>query len=289
MKKFYTIATALLLVAGTFTSCTKDLDEVGPMSATETQDAKVKIQAGNVKQTPTVTLSFSESPVVVGTPVTITVAVGAPLDGGTTPTKGVLILQRAKISETGAYSAVATAGYWEDVKTTQIDKTGPGFTYTLTPDEIGQFGWRVKYSGGGAGYEGVETAADLTVVAACQGATLSTSLVSATLLGDGMTEYKVAFHLSSCTAFSNVKLQGGISATIQGAVTAVDEDGQAGSIRYNERNVVVNWSGLDVTNAYNKTFFVTFRKVAKAGEELTGDWTAKVGEEVIASSPKFSL
>jgi hypothetical protein len=225
----------------------------------------------------------------VGTPVTITVAVGAPAEGGAAPAKGVLILQRAKISETGAYTAVATAGYWEDVMTTQLDKTGPSFTYTFTPDETGLFGWHVKYSGGGANYEGVETAADLTVVEACEGATLSTSLVSATLLENGMTEYKVAFNLTSCTAYANVKLQGGISATIEGAVTAVDEDGQAGSIRYNERNVVVNWSGLDVTNSYNKTFFVTFRKVAKAGEELTGDWTAKVGEEVIASSPEFSL
>lgn len=289
MKKFYTIATALLLVAGTFTSCTKDLDDVGPMSATESQAAKVKIQAGNNKQTPTLTLSFSKSPVVVGTPVTITVAVGAPAEGGAVPAKGVLILQRAKISETGAYTAVATAGYWEDVMTTQLEKTGPSFTYTFTPDETGLFGWHVKYSGGGSDYEGVETAADLTVVEACEGATLTTSLVSATLLENGLTEYKVAFNLSSCTAYSNVTLQGGISATIEGTVTAADADGLVGAIRYNNRNAVISWENLNVTDSYNKTFLVTFRKIAKAGEELTGDWTAKVGEEVIASSPEFSL
>ena len=59
MKKLYIFTTALLMLAGTFTSCTKELDEVG-LSASSIDAAKVKAQAGNQKATPTVTLTFSE-------------------------------------------------------------------------------------------------------------------------------------------------------------------------------------------------------------------------------------
>lgn len=288
MKKLYIFTTALLMLAGTFTSCTKDLDEVG-LNATSTDAAKVKAQAGNQKATPTVTLTFSESPVVVSTPVTITVTVGAPAGGGSAPTQGAMILQRAKLGEFGPYTSVATATYWEDVMTTQIQKTGLSFTHTYTPDAVGTFGWRVKYAGGGSAFEGTETSADIEVVNPCTGATLSTSLVSATAVEGGLTEYKVAFKLSSCTAYSNVKLQGGISATIEGNVTAMSADGVAGNIEYNNRNAVISWENLNVTDSYNNTFYVTFRKIAKAGEELTGDWTAKAGKQEVASAPKFSL
>ncbi|WP_026236349.1 hypothetical protein [Pontibacter roseus] len=287
MKKFYTIATALLLVAGSFTSCTKDLDEVG-LNASATEAAKINAQASK-KATPSLSLSFSESPVVVGTPVTIMYSVGAPADGGAAPTKGTLILQRAKLSETGAYTDVATAAYWEDVVTTQVQKTGTSFTHTYTPDATGTFGWRVKYAGGGQDFEGTESAADIVVVNPCTGATLSTSLVSATPVEGGLTEYKVALKLSSCAAYANVKLQGGISATLEGSVSAVSANGVAGQIDYNNRNAVISWKNLNVTDSYSNTFYVTFRKYAKAGEGLTGDWTAKVGEETIASSPEFSL
>lgn len=287
------------MLAGTFTSCTKDLDDVG-LNASSIDAAKVKAQAGNgtpnnnaggqgnQKATPTLSLTFSESPVVVGTPVTITVTVGAPAGGGSLPTQGTMNLQRAKLGENGPYTDAASATYWEDVVTTQIQKTGLSFNHTYTPDAVGTFGWRVRYTGGGSAFEGTETAADIVVVARCANTELTGQLIN-TVVNTDYTLYTVRYSFNACINIKGAKIQGGLTAFTE-FVSATDKNGNTAEIRKtakgnNESNSNISWQLGDIASNYSNSFTITFKNFKKNQEgEITGDWSVEgtndAGEKV---------
>lgn len=269
MKKFYSIATALLLVAGTFTSCTKDLDEVGPMSTTNSQEAKAGTFNANRKVDGGLTLSVSKANPSVGETVTITASFVEDVTAGT------LRVEQLQPDNT-----------WLIVKSTNLSTSVKSLSYDLTSNVEGSYTLRGFYTPtGGANFEQAQTAGStVTFTSTCTGANLTANLVYATPVEDGLTEYKVAFTLTSCTAYSDVKLQGGISATITGNVVATSADGMQGTVKYNMNNAVVSWAGLNVTQGYSNMFYVTFRMADSNKANPIGDWTAKAGDETIAEA-----
>ncbi|MBD1398771.1 hypothetical protein H9Q13_16475 [Pontibacter sp. JH31] len=269
MKKFYSLATALLLVAGTFTSCTKDLDEVGPMSASTEQAAKAGTVNANQKVDGGLMLSISTATPTVGENVTITASFRENVTAGT------LRIEQLQPDNT-----------WAIVKTSSLSSTVKSISHDFTSNVVGSYTFRGFYTPtGGANFMQAQTAGStVTFISNCTGANLTANLVYATPVAGGMTEYKVAFTLTSCTAYSNVKLQGGISATISGDVVAMSADQVPGAVKYNTRNAVVNWAGLNLTEGYSNTFYVTFRMADSNKVNPIGNWTAKAGDMLIAEA-----
>ena len=269
MKKFYSIATALLLVAGTFTSCTKDLDEVGPMSSNNSQEAKAGTFNANRKVDGGLTLSVSNANPTVGETVIITASFTQDVTAGT------VRIEQLQPDNT-----------WLIVKSTILSTSVKSLSYDLTSNVEGSHTFRGFYTPtGGANFEQAQTeGSTVTFTSVCAGANLTANLVYQNQVEGGLTEYKVAFTLTSCTAYSDVKLQGGVSATITGDVAAISADGMQGSVNYNKNNAVVSWAGLNVNAGYNNTFYVTFRMADSNKENPIGNWTAKAGDMTIAEA-----
>ncbi|WP_299707051.1 hypothetical protein [uncultured Pontibacter sp.] len=278
MKKFYSIATALLLVAGTFTSCTKDLDEVGlNSSATEAvraTNANPNNNGGGSQPIETgLAIEFSNATPQVGTYTTIEAKFTA------VPTSGELRIQEA----TGV--ALDGSTIWTNLRVFNLENATAPFTYDYTSNTAKEYSFRAQYvPKNGSGYKAAHMEGNVTFIAICTGANLTAQQVYANPVEGGLTEYKVAFTLTSCTEYSNVKLQGGVSATITGNVVAMSADGVEGDVRYNNNNAVVSWSELNLTPGYSNTFYVTFRMEKSDKEDPIGDWTAKEGDEVIATA-----
>ena len=154
MKKFYTIATALLLVAGTFTSCTKDLDEVG-LSASSSNAAKgVTAPNSNKPVDAGLSLSFSNTNPVVGTTTTVTAAFA------TTPTKGTLNIEQA---------TDASATDWVKVKIFDLSKSSGPFSYDFTTNVAGSYPFRAHYTPGGSSFSQAQVINTVTFVeASCE-------------------------------------------------------------------------------------------------------------------------
>lgn len=272
MKKLYTISTALLLLAGTFTSCTKDLDEVG-LNATSINAAKKEVKATNSNQKVDggLTLNVSNSNPVIGENVIITAFFTENVTAGT-----------LRIDQLQADGVT-----WEKVATSSLSSSVTSVSYTFTSNTTSSHTFRGFFTPTNqSNFSQDQTApATVTFKATCTGTSLAAQLVNKTTLESGLTEYKVAFTLTSCNAYSNVKLQGGVSATIEGNVVATSEDGsEVTNIRYNNKNAVVTWSNLSLTNNYSNTFYVTFRMEKANKDKPVGDWTVEANGQTIASA-----
>lgn len=281
MKKFYSIATALLLVAGTFTSCTKDLDEVG-LSATSTAAKKEATAANNDKKLdPVVTINFSESPAVVGQPVTVSITAKEPSDSKEKLTSGNLILQRM------------TSLGWESVAHSEEKKAAPTVTYTFTPDAAGTIQWNVKYTGGGKFFENTDTKVNLEVVVVekCLNTELKGELISSARF-DGYTLYTVKYTFKSCTTITGAKIQGGLTAFTE-FVSATDKNGHPAGVKptakgNGESNSVLTWQLGDINAGYSNSFTVTFKNFKKnQGGEITGNWSVE-GKDEAGKEAKYA-
>ncbi|SIR20640.1 hypothetical protein [Pontibacter lucknowensis] len=267
MKKLYTISTALLMLAGTFTSCTKDLDEVG-LNASSIDAAKKEVSAdnGNDKLTPVITVTYSPSTAIVGQPVTMTITATAP-DGTILP-KGELMLQQLIGTE------------W-----VQIVKS-ESIIYTFTPESVGFIYYNIKYIGAGGNIENINTfRSQLEVVASCQKTELTGRLIDSetkTGLEDkgAYTQYTVEYTFNSCININDAKIQGGLTAFTE-FVSAVDgndvgakeEDTAIGNDKSNSK---ISWQLGNLTSGYSNTFTITFKNFKNNQEgEITGDWSVE--------------
>ncbi|MBX0334449.1 hypothetical protein K3G39_14500 [Pontibacter sp. HSC-14F20] len=286
MKRLSTITIALLMIAGTFTSCTKDLDEVG-LNASSIDAAKGGVTDNNSdkKLAPVITINFSESPAVVGRPVTISITVTEPSASEEKLTSGNLILQR--MTDLG----------WESVAHSDEKKAAPTLSYTFTPDAAGTIQWNTKYTGGGKSFENTDTKVDLEVLDNCQNTELRGELISSTKYV-GYTEYTVKYTFKSCITINGAKIQGGLTAFTE-LVSAIDsknveaneEDTAIGNDKSNSK---ISWQLGNIASGYNNTFTITFKNFKKNQEdEITGGWsvegTDNAGEKVKVVAAPITL
>ncbi|NDK56745.1 hypothetical protein [Pontibacter fetidus] len=266
MKISKTIYLPLLVLLGAFTACSPDSEEVSP-SASLSQGAKTK-PAAAAKESLTLSLSFSDNPVKVGSEVTVT-AVVMP-----NPNEGVIRIQRA-VDALGNYTTVALATDWLTVDEETVTTTDAMASYTYTPDAVGMFGFRSHYiPKGGSGYGATMSTADLEVIAACTGKLTFTGEAKATQLSGNLYRIEATYTLAACEDFTNLKLQGGNTAhtTYVEAIpiaTAARETGNG--------NVVTTWEGINMTGGTTRTYKVIFDKELKSAgtHTVTGDWSVK--------------
>ena len=267
MKRFYTIATALLLVAGSFTSCTKDLDEVG-LSASATEAAKgVPAIANNNKRIDAdLILSFSPETQTIGSAVAITVNFGT-----NAPTSGKIHLEQATgVDDTGQT-------IWTLLKAYEVTANG-SYTYDFTSNVVGNFGFRAHYiAQGNNGFNNAFKTGSVTFVENCvQG--MTAQVVDSENLGGNNYRLKVAFTLTTCEDYANVHVQGGLTAKTSNVSTN-------GVVRKqtNNDNYIIKWEEASLAKG-TKTYYVTFEKEIKGAGAVTGDWTAKTPDGTVVAA-----
>lgn len=263
MKKLYTITTALLMLAGTFTSCTKDLDEVG-LNASSIDAAKKEVSAtngnGNKPVETGMTLSFSETTPTVGSTVTIEVKFS------TLPIGGEL-----RIEEVLGYNEKNEPIIGERLAT-YIPGQGP-FTAQITKNVAGKYEYRSHYiPKGGSGFSEAKAYNTVEFINSECSESLTAKVTNATPLGNNNYTIEVTFTLNTCETYSNVKVQGGLTAHVSNIntdATLSHEVGQGNQIRY--------WEEASLA-AGTHTYTVTFNKEMKGSDFVTGDWSAKSGD-----------
>ncbi|MDO6389217.1 hypothetical protein Q4E40_03690 [Pontibacter sp. BT731] len=272
MKKLYIITTALLMLAGTFTSCTKELDEVG-LSATSIDAAKKEASTTNGNNIPKVeadiNLSFSPTTQTIGKAVTITVGFGTNV-----PKDGKLHLEQA----TGVDADGKTI--WTKVNEYPV-VVGGVYTHEFTSNVVGTFEFRAHYiAQGNNGFSNTFKYGSVTFTADCiQG--MTATVVEKQLIGNNMFRLKVAFTLTTCEAYSNVHIQGGLTAKVSNV--SVSENGTVRKHTNND-NYVIFWDEASLVKG-TKTYYVTFEQEIKGAGEVTGNWSAKTADgSVVASS-----
>lgn len=275
MKKLYTITTALLMLAGTFTSCTKDLDEVG-LNATSIDAAKKEVkptnngsnaqsgEIGNDKVLPVITVTYNQSPALVNTPVTMTITVAEPAGYNHTLTSGNLILERS------------TPPGWVEEAKSENEKAAPTLIHTFTPTSVGTINWRVKYTGGGKHFENFNTPTQLEVVNSCQKTEINGQLID-TKAGDGYTLFTVKYTLNSCINITGAKVQGGLTAYTE-LVSATDSNGNNSNVSEPGKsdNSIISWNLGNIGSGYSNSFTVVFKNTKKdPSGEITGVWSVE--------------
>lgn len=268
MKRFYTIATALLLVAASFTSCTKDLDEVG-LNATSIDAAKKEVQASNnTRIDADLNLSFSPTEQMIGQAVTITASFGT-----NAPTDGKVHLEQA----TGVDSEGNTI--WTLLQAYNVT-AGAVYTYDFTSNVVGTFEFRAHYiAQGNNGFKNTFKTGSVTFVDNCiQG--MTAEVVESQHLENNVYRLKVAFTLNTCEDYSNVHIQGGMTAK----VSNIDVS-EGGEIRKhtNNDNYIVYWDEASLARG-SRTYYVTFDKEIKGAGMVTGDWTAKTPDGTVVAA-----
>ncbi|GGG06902.1 hypothetical protein [Pontibacter amylolyticus] len=271
MKKMYIFTTALLMLAGTFTSCTKELDEVG-MNATSIDAAKKEVGATNGSNTPRVeadiNLSFSPTTQMIGNAVTITISFGT-----SAPKDGKLHLEQA----TGVDSEGKTI--WTKVNEYPVTAGGV-YTHEFTSNVAGTFEFRAHYiPNGNNGFSNTFKSGTVTFTADCvQG--MTATVVEKELIGGNMYRLKVAFTLTTCEAYSNVHIQGGLTAKVSNV--SVSENGNVRKHTNND-NYTIFWDETSLAKG-TKTYYVTFEKEIKGAETVTGNWSAKTPDGFMVAS-----
>lgn len=279
------------MLAGTFTSCTKDLDEVG-LNASSIDAAKgVSTKNGNPNnngggqgnengQPPIktgMTVSFSEPNPIVGSTVVLQVNFATLPVGGELKIEEVIGYDDKNNPIIGATLATFVPG------------AGP-FTTEITKNEAGTYEYRAHYiPKGGTGYAQAQSIGSVTFIeAACLESELKGELISSNKY-DTYTEYTVRYTFKSCTTINDAKIQGGLTAFTE-FVSAVDgnnveakeEDTAIGNDKSNSK---ISWQLGNIASGYGNTFTITFKNIKKNQEgEITGEWSVKgtndAGEKV---------
>lgn len=262
MKRIYTIATALLLVAGSFTSCTKDLDEVG-LNATSIDAAKKDVQGANnnPRIDADLNLNFSPTEQMVGQMVTVTASFGT-----NAPSDGKVHLEQA----TGVDSDGNTV--WTLMQAYDVT-AGAVYTYNFTSNVVGTFEFRAHYiAQGNNGFKNAFQTGSVTYVDNCvQG--MTAEVVDSEHLGNNMYRLTIGFTLTTCSDYNNVKIQGGLTAKSSN-VSAVNGEVIRNT---NNDNYIINWVETSLAKG-TKTYYMTFDKEIKDAGMVTGDWSAKTAD-----------
>ncbi|MCP2045866.1 hypothetical protein [Pontibacter sp. HSC-36F09] len=270
MKKLYIFTTALLLLAGSFTSCNKDLDEVG-LNASAIDAAKKEVGATNGNNTPKVeadiNLSFSPTTQMIGNAVTITISFGT-----NAPKDGKLHLDQA----TGVDADGKTI--WTKINEYPVTDGGV-YTHEFTSNVVGTFEFRAHYiANGNNGFSNTFEYGSVTFTADCvQG--MTAAVVEKEHIGSNMYRLKVAFTLTTCEAYSNVHIQGGLTAKVSNV--SVSENGNVRKHTSND-NYIITWDEASLEKG-TKTYYVTFEQEIKGAGEVTGDWSAKTADGLVVA------
>lgn len=276
MKKLYIFTTALLMLAGTFTSCTKELDDVG-LNASSIDAAKKEVSANNGNpnngnpngsqpiQTG-MTVTFSETNPTVGSTVNLQVNFATLPVGGELRIEEVIGYDDNNDPIIGARLA------------TYVPVTGP-FTTEITKNEAGTYEYRAHYvPKGGSGYAQAQAFGSVTFVEAECNQGMTATVTNATRLEGNNYRITVAFTLNTCESYSDVHIQGGLTAKVSNVSTN-------GTIRKqtNNDNYIVFWDEASLAKG-TKTYYITFDKEIKGAGDVTGDWSAKLADETVVAS-----
>ncbi|PVY36588.1 hypothetical protein [Pontibacter virosus] len=281
MKKLYIFTTALLMLAGTFTSCTKELDEVG-MNASSIDAAKgVSTKNGNPNnnsggqgQPPIetgLTLTFSPEEVEIGSSTIIEATFAA------RPTSGELRIQKPN-----GYDAEGKI-IWLNLEVFNMETAKGPFTYEFSSNEVGIYQFRAHYVTMGSGFKTSEDIGSVEFVNTQCTEGLTAAVTSATPLGNNKYEITVTYTLITCDTYSKFKIQGGLTSnaynvTSNGNITKTGGDKGNG-------NHIINWE-KDFISKGTHTFAVKFEQVLNGNTEITGDWNASA-DDLLYTFPKI--
>jgi hypothetical protein len=267
MKRFYTIATALLLVGGSFSSCTKDLDEVSVMNASVSQDAKGLKTNNSGKVDADVSVNFSNNTPSVGSEITVSVVFNS-----NTPSGGKLHLEQEQLNSEGLLTWVKIADF--DVTQGQAQ-----YNHNFTSNVEGTVKFRAHYiAQGTVNFSNTFAYGNVTFVnSECTEGMVAEVTKAQHLAGDNY-RITVSFTLKTCADYTNVHIQGGLTAH----VTNIETEGQIRKETGNG-NHIIQWDEVSLA-AGSKTYSVTFDKEMTGSGIVTGNWSAEVNGIKVAET-----
>lgn len=267
--KFYLLSAMALILAGSmFYACQKE----------EIESINDEMQLKGVTISPNVKISASENPAyLVNGEVTVAI----------TGTISTFTCGKALVEQ-------EIDGSWEAVGNYDFPVT----TYNFTATEVGTYNFRIHYNGnaGGCGlaqYYSSTLALEVKENECDEPLTIAAEVVSVMSSGDYF--YFVAqYKVEACEAFTNLKVQGGLTA---GAILIADATDFGGTSyqttegyeeKLTKKNYIINWKEDAIAEGFHKTYTVVFkRKLSKECTEydITGAWSAKAWHMVTHEEP----
>ena len=240
------------------------------VSCNKSDYSSVKQELSSNAKTPTTTvIEFSENPVVLGNSVTITGSIDP------VPNAGKLRVEMAVDIDGNPTTAALQVDY---ITVAEVDATAGVVTYTYTPTVTGATGYRIHFiPSNGSDYSQHHTAGvDLIVIDNCSTMNLAAAITSSSM-SNGIGTFTVTYRLTSCANYTDVKIQGGLTA----GSTGISYVPAPSNVKTTKQNTIINWIEPIVGIGFNKSYSVTFtRKLSGNGPwVITGEWSAKGKDE----------
>ena len=273
-RKFYLLsAMALILTGSIFYACQKD--EIA------TTDEEVILKAApNPKIDPIIEISSNPaSPVVDGTSVTITATTNQ--NCGTiwieSYPDGTLLT--AKVDLTDAVKSVT-------------------YTYDAEFGNNRSFVAKSNAGGGDCNFNAAHTSS-ITIEVIEDNCSEPLSIGAervADKYEDGWYYFAAQYHVHACEAFTNLKVQGGLTAGAELVTIATDFNGTSYQTslgyeaKFTKKNAIINWKETAIDEGFDKTYTVVFKRKLSAEcteYDITGAWSAKAWHFVTHSEPIY--
>lgn len=242
------------------------------LNASSIDAAKKEVGATNGNNTPRVdadiNLGFSPATQMIGNTVTITLSFGT-----NAPSNGKIHLEQA----TGVDGEGNTI--WSLVEAYEVI-AGGAYTHEFTSNVAGTFDFRAHYiAQGNNGFSNTFKYGSVIYTEDCV-QNMTATVVEKELIGTNMYRLKVAFTLNTCKDYSDVHIQGGLTAKVSNV--SVSENGTIRKKTEND-NYTIYWDEASLAKG-TKTYYVTFDKEIKGAGMVTGDWSAKTPDGSVVAS-----